>query len=358
MKRPYRYLVEDVDKNGNVRIYFRRKGQPKIRIRATPGTVAFDHEYRLAFDGTTVKPTTVVKRDVAKPGTMRWLCEQYYVAPAFLLLDSTTRRVRRRLFDRICERAGSFRYDQMQPSHVAKLRDEKSATPESANAIVKSLRQLFTWAMLPEYSHARTNPARQIKYLKSNNPDGHRIWSEDDVAKFEARHPVGTKARLALDLFLYTGVRISDAARLGPQMEWNGKLVFSEFKNRNHVRKNHAIPILPPLRASIDATATGHLVYLITEAGHPYSVKGLGQWFGRQRQMAELDKGLSAHGLRKTGAVRCVEAGATHDELMALFGWATHQQVELYIRKADRTKLEAKAANLLRRNPAGTSESQ
>jgi hypothetical protein len=29
-----------------------------------------------------------------------------------------------------------------------------------------------------------------------------RVWSDDDVAKCEARHPIGTKARLALDLLL------------------------------------------------------------------------------------------------------------------------------------------------------------
>jgi hypothetical protein len=40
--RLYRYLVEDVDRHGNVRIYFRRKGQPKIRLREVPGTNAFD----------------------------------------------------------------------------------------------------------------------------------------------------------------------------------------------------------------------------------------------------------------------------------------------------------------------------
>ena len=30
--RLYRFVVEDIDRHGNVRIYFRRKGQPKIRL--------------------------------------------------------------------------------------------------------------------------------------------------------------------------------------------------------------------------------------------------------------------------------------------------------------------------------------
>jgi hypothetical protein len=36
-KRDYKFLVEDTDRHGNVRIYFRRKGQPKIRLNALPG---------------------------------------------------------------------------------------------------------------------------------------------------------------------------------------------------------------------------------------------------------------------------------------------------------------------------------
>jgi hypothetical protein len=43
--RLYRFLVEDIDRHGNVRVYFRRKGQPKIRLSEMPGTPAFDAEY-------------------------------------------------------------------------------------------------------------------------------------------------------------------------------------------------------------------------------------------------------------------------------------------------------------------------
>jgi len=39
------HVHEDVDRHGNVRVYFRRAvGQPKIRLRARPGTVEFGRE--------------------------------------------------------------------------------------------------------------------------------------------------------------------------------------------------------------------------------------------------------------------------------------------------------------------------
>ncbi len=355
--RDYRFLAEDVDRHGNVRIYFRRKGEPKIRLTETPGTLAFDREYQRAFTGQHAELSAAPRRAVgarSAPETMRWLCEQYLASAAFRELDESTRRVRRRILDAICQRAGAFPFADMEPRHVAKIRDEKAATPEAANSYVKALRQLFVWACLPEYGHATKNPARDVGYLKSHNPEGHRVWSEEDVAKYEARHPIGTKARLTLDLFLYTGVRISDVVKLGPQLERAGKLIFNETKGRARIIKTHELPILPPLRASISTTPTGHLVYLATQGGHPYSVKGFSNWFARRCREAGLDAGLTAHGLRKLGAVRCVEAGATEHQLMALFGWSTTKQAALYTRNANRARLEAGAAPLLARAPPGT----
>jgi integrase len=157
----------------------------------------------------------------------------------------------------------------------------------------------------------------------------------------------------------YTGVRRSDVVKLGPQMErWfterspDGKtievqkLVFTETKGASRIVKTHELPILPPLRQSIDATQTGHLVYLVTAFGKPHSAKAFGNWLKKRCREAGLEE-LSAHGLRKLGAQRCAEAGATEHQLMALFGWTNPQQAAVYTKKANRAKLEAQAAALL-----------
>jgi integrase len=343
--RLYRYLVEDVDRHGNVRIYFRRKGERKIRLKEVPGTAAFDAEYKRAFSGEAL-PVSPSRHGAAMPGTMSWLCQQYYASAKFQSLAPSTRKVRRAILDEICQRAGDFRFATMEARHEAKLRDEKADFPEAANNRVKALRQLFGWATSPEYRYATRNPARDVGKLRSKNPDGIRAWCEIDAARYEARHPVGTKARLAFDLLLYTGVRRSDVVRLGPQMERDGKLVFSETKGNTRVVKSHELPILPPLRQSIGATQIGNLVYLVTAWGRPHSAKAFGNWFKKRCREAGLD-GLSAHGLRKLGAQRCAEAGASEHQLMALFGWTNPQQAALYTRKASRTRLEAAAAPLL-----------
>jgi integrase len=345
--RDYRFVSEDVDRHGNVRLYFRRAGAAKIRLHEMPGTPAFDAEYMRAFRGETAPEMKGNKRAPTSPGTMRWLCQEYYKSAVFQGLGDSTKKVRRSLLDSICERAGTFPYSTIEARNVAKLRDEKAEFPEAANARVKALRQLFAWASAPEYAYTSRNPAREVPYLKSNNPDGFRAWTEDDVAKFEKRHAVGTKARLALDLMLYTGVRRSDVVKLGPQMERDGKLVFTETKGRAKIVKTHELPILEPLRRSIDATPTGHLVYLVTAFGRPHSVKAFGNWFKRRCREAGVAADLSAHGLRKLGAQRCAEAGASEHQIMALFGWASTKQAAIYTRKASRAKLEAEAAPML-----------
>lgn len=44
----------------------------------------------------------------------------------------------------------------------------------------------------------------------------------DEVAQFAARHSIGSRARLALALSLYTGARRSDLVQLGGQHVRNG----------------------------------------------------------------------------------------------------------------------------------------
>jgi hypothetical protein len=55
----------------------------------------------------------------------------------------------------------------------------------------------------------------------------------------------------------------------------------------------------------------------------------------------------SAHGLRKAGATIASDNGATTHQLMAVYGWETLKQAELYTRAANRTRLAKEAMHLL-----------
>lgn len=84
----------------------------------------------------------------------------------------------------------------------------------------------------------------------------------------------------------------------------------------------------------------------MTARGQPHSVKAFSNWFKKRYQEAGLED-LSACRLRKLGAQRRAEAGATEHQLMALFGRTNSQQAAVYPKKANRARLEAQAAPLL-----------
>jgi hypothetical protein len=90
------------------------------------------------------------------------------------------------------------------------------------------------------------------------------------------------------------------------------------------------IPILEPLAASIAATATGDLTYLVTQAGRPWVKESFGTWFRAACRKARCPG--SAHGLRKAGATRAAERGASERQLMAISGWSTGKMAQHYTR--------------------------
>jgi hypothetical protein len=49
------------------------------------------------------------------------------------------------------------------------------------------------------------DPTRDVRALRPKSKLGFHRWTEDEIAQFEARHPIGTKARLALALGIYKG---------------------------------------------------------------------------------------------------------------------------------------------------------
>ena len=51
-----KYIVEDIDRHGNVRVYFCRRGQRKIRIHALPNSPEFWEAYAAATQGRPLPP--------------------------------------------------------------------------------------------------------------------------------------------------------------------------------------------------------------------------------------------------------------------------------------------------------------
>jgi integrase len=355
------YVYEDMDRHGNVRIYvWRGKGHAKIRIRETPGTKEFRKAYEAAiekaFAAAAEKPEESKPLDrTPKPGTYRWLCLRFMAESAAHKRDSArTRHVRKLVLESTFEERvapdetaiyADFPLDRLTVKAMRVLRDRKIATPEAGNSRIKNLRKVFAWAIEEQIPGIAANLARDVPYFKSTS-GGFHTWTLDEIEQYEARHPIGTKARLALALLLYTGVRRSDVVQLGRQMIRNGWLRFTEVKGKSRMVKERDIPLLPQLQAVIAATPGEHMTFLVTEFGAPFTDAGFGNWFRDRCNEAGLPR-CTAHGLRKAGATIAAENGATEHQLMAIYGWESPKQAALYTRKANRKRLAGDAMHLV-----------
>lgn len=351
-----RYLVEDPDRHGNVRIYVRRPGHPKIRLHEKPGTDAFMAEYKAAMAGHL--PAGKRKNAAAAaPDSFRWLVQQWFASGEFQMLAPSTQTMRRNFLEDLCRRpdsqgrlTGDKPFRLLESRHVRALRDERAATPSAANNMLKFLRGLFNWAV--EAKHLDRNPARDVGKLMPPNRDGHHTWTPREIRQFEQRHPIGTKARLALAMLLYTGQRKSDIVLMGQTQIRDGWLHLTQQKNKGRNPITLELPMLPMLDRIIDATPEVRLqpTFLATEAGRPFSVAGFGNKFREWCDQAGLPH-CSAHGLRKAMAVALAESGASEQEIMGWTGHRTSQEVTRYT-KAVRQKLLAQsgAVKLIEQN--------
>lgn len=350
--------TRDPGHDGKERIYYRVKGQPKIRINGVPWTPGFMAEYQAASQGVVYKQPLAPKQT----GTFAWLCEQYFSSAEFKALDPTLTKPRRTDYlNRICRepvKPGSTMLFGNVPLHawnkqaVRALRDRVAETPGTANNLLKSLRTVFKFGN--EAGHCETDPARDVAYL-SGSVDGHHSWTIEEVEKYESKWPVGTKERLAMGLVLFMGQRASDAYRVGPkniklvptEMEdgttaikkW---LVFTQWKNRNIGPIHMEIPMRPELEELIAATPTGTETFLTTPRGKPFKrSNNFADWFAKGCIAAGVPG--RSHGLRKACAARLAELGASEKEIMAITGHTTMQEVVRYTKAASNKILAAKA---------------
>ncbi len=98
------------------------------------------------------------------------------------------------------------------------------------------------------------------------------------------------------------------------------------------------IPAHSDLLSIIAATPSGHLTFLVTDYGRPFTPAGFGNRFRQWRNDAGLPH-CTAHGLRKATATRLAERGATAHEIMSITGSRTLEEVERYTRAAQHSKL-------------------
>jgi hypothetical protein len=212
--KPPKYTHGFIDRHGKPRWYFRREGHTGAPLPGLPWSPEFMGAYEDAMNGVT-NPRPEIGASRTKPGTFDALIVRFYGSTAFAGWSPETQRTRRNILERFRADTmpaaklnnGRCRVAHLLPKHVDAMIAAKMATPFAAKNFRKTLRALMRFAISEgmrkdDPTLATTAPKAKTKGFKS--------WGEEQIEAFEARHPIGSRARLAFALLLYTAQRRGD----------------------------------------------------------------------------------------------------------------------------------------------------
>lgn len=343
-----RWVSEYQSRHGKLYYRFRRKGFSSYLFKSAPGTESFRQEYASCLDGT-VAPAIEVGADRAAAGSFDDLITRYYRSPDFLDPGERTRVVYRGVIERwrnhkpsSGRRYGEAMVRDLQPRHVEKMMADMLPHRTAANMLRKRLKALMQFAI--RQGIAKLNPVEATRPFKVEGT-GFHTWTEDEIAAYETKHALGSMARLAFDLLLFTGQRGGDIRLLGPGQVRNKRIALTQEKTGVTV----SLPVLPPLAASILATPSLAMVFVVNGLGRPFTRKGFGNRFRAWCDEAELPR-CSAHGLRKAAARRFAEAGCSNQQIKSWTGHTTDSEVARYTAAADQKTLSDEAGDMLMAN--------
>lgn len=338
MKTRYDGVTVNPDRHGKLRARYRKAGR-SVYMKGLPDQPGFDAEYKALIE----QPQPVPNRHI--PGSVNDLVARYYRSADFMAKGGKADKARRRgLLDGFAAEYGNDLVAHFQFEHIEAIliaRTEKRPNEKgrmvggqvAAVNLRKAIRRLFAYAKKLRW--ITSNPVEDAERVGQNKLTGYYPWTEADITKYKARWPVGTKARLALEIFLWTGQRRGDASRFGPRHVIGGKINYRASKNEADLW----LPMVPDLRAAIAATPNiGLTSYLVNDYGQPFTVAGLGNKMREWCDEAGLPQ-CTAHGLRKAIARRMAAVEATQQQMKAVGGWKGDAEVATYVADAAQEQL-------------------
>lgn len=346
----------NVDQHGRKRVRFRKAGFSTY-LAGTPWSEDFMRQYATALDGVKMQASNIrAGRTVA--GTVNAIVAGYLdysdaSTSPFKTLAAETQRTRRNILENfrnahgdlpVYRTVGDKRVMLLTREHMQRIVNRKSATPFAQRNFLNTLRAMFQWAM--KEGRIPDDPTLGVTREKVKT-SGYLTWSEAHIERFETKHPIGSKARLAFALLLYTGQRRGDIVKIGRQNIQDGILTIDQGKTEGDEEAHLEIPVHPKLREIIDGMPTvGVKSFLVTHFGKPYTAPGFGNWFREQCDAAGCPD-VSAHGLRKATARRLAEIGCTAHQIASITGHASLSEVQRYTKAADRKRMAQEAMKKL-----------
>jgi len=370
-----RYVQADRSQRGQTRYYVQlRNGLPKIRIRAEFGTKDFVHacdeaitsQIALHGDATDYinaqkqrnEPRGARPAEPPRPHSLRWYWTLYKQSDHWLGdlsvghegLSGSTRAQRTGLIESLLPENGQKPFAVL-TRKVIKA-EMKARTPSQAGNLLSALRGMIRWMIAEGHLEEDDDPTIGLKSGKakaSRESGGFLPWSEEDMARYRARWPLGTEARLMFDILHYTFLRLGDAYRFGPShlRQIVRKMAVQIATEKSRGNTTVTVPVHPgfgdSLRAARAAGIIGSEVFtgkLLNGRVLPMNKKAWAAKFKKYAVLAGVNEPKKGcHGVRKARAEVAAYADCTESQMMAMFGWTDPKMPAHYIAKANREKL-------------------
>jgi integrase len=329
--------VQTILSRGHRYYYFRRNGV-RTRLPGLPGSTEFNEAYASALAGS---GPARIGAERNPHGSLAALIGLYAETGHFQALAPRTRQQRFAILQRIRAEFGTKPVAMLQRKHVIALLANRS--PFVQRHWIKALKPAMEFAV--EIEWIKENPLRDIK-VKLPRSDGFTPWTAAEIEAYRRRHPLGSMARLALELAFGTVMRGGDLIQIGPANVWNGKLVRRTAKTGALL----TLPILPELREALDAmppAPPGATTFLTNSRGKPFRTASWCATFAAWATEAGLPAEYRAHGLRKAGLVRLAQSGASAHILQSWSGHASLAILGKYTKRVEQAKLAEDGAAIL-----------
>ncbi len=352
LPEPRPYLSTYLDRHGTRRWRYRRAGKT-VSIPGQPGEPEFEAAYNAALEGRKHTPATVLSMPgAALPATFRAAWRRVQASPEWLAHDPATRAKNIRLATEFLTLRviptdpaewGDMRVADLKRRHVKDILARFNATPHKAKHLLVTIRKMIYAALDEEWIEA--DPTWKMAYKPAYK--GWRAWTDQERSQFEARWPIGSAARTAYGLALWLGNRRSDVARVAwSWFDFRQKTVTIEQVKGG---KTLVLPLTPMLSELLAPLPRDKEFVLLTAYGKPFSEKSLTGAMAHWTKLADMPKGCTLHGLRKTLGKMLAESGASTRQLMETLGHDDIEHAELYSRAAEQQRLARDAMHRVTR---------
>jgi integrase len=323
-----KHLHSFYTRHGSKLYYFRRRGVRQRLPNPADGYDEFMAAYTACLNGQEVE-TRGAGATRTKNGSYAAAIAGFMSSAAYASLAPNSRRAYRPSIEFIRQEFGDVLVGKLGRGEIGAVITAKAQkAPGAANDLLKAFRAVIKHAML--VGMVDQDPTIGLKKLRQKNPDGHYSWSDPDIDRFRAHHPIGSLPRLAFEILLATGLRRGDAVQLGRQhIRPDGKLQIVPEKTKRHGTVV-LIPIMPELAAVLALVPRDRLAFIAGPSGQAISGDRLGRLFRTWCDDAGLPAQMTAHGGRKALVRRLVEAGVPEADIAAVTGHMDYSLIRHY----------------------------